>query len=906
MTQPQTYGDAYYTAYRGGPYERSATWLAQFAKVADRIAADIRPRTALDAGCAKGLLVEQLRERGVDAEGIDISDFAVSSAPEEVRAHLRVGSIAEPFGHRYDLIVSTEVLEHLEPDDCERAVANICAHTDDVLFSSTPSDFDEATHVNVRPPEYWAELFLRHGFVRDIDYDASYVAGWAVRFRRTRDPLERQIIAYERELARLRSEKFSRDDLLMRVDERIDALHAEAREQTGAREAETRERERVEGLLRRLDSDLISASRQIDELDDRRRQLEQHRAELERRLDVLESAMRGVPHRVAGRVHRVARRAMPHQTRRGDALTSAARAATVLREQGPRGLVERARRRRERRAALEDAPPPLDPANIRYHQWLAATEPDAEQLRLMRSASRSWAWRPVVSIVMPAYQSEPWYLIEAIESVRNQAYESWELCIADDASPSPAVQETLRRYADEPRIRTVRCERNGGIAAASQAAAELATGELVAFLDHDDVLAPQALYAAVRHLAAHPGERIVYSDEDKLDPHGRRIDVHFKPEWSPELLDSCNYMCHLTVMQRSLFDEAGGFRTGFDGSQDYDLFLRCTERVDGVGHIPEVLYSWRMLPQSAAASPEAKPAAYEAARRALQSACDRREERAFIEHGHVKGFYFVRRAIHGDPSVAVIIPTRDRVDLLQELLRSIEVNTGPRDLRIVIVDNCSTDPATRAFLDHGGHRVVRHPWPFNFSAIVNQGVREAGDVDHVLLLNNDMVVRTPTWLDGMLEHSQRSGIGAVGARLLFPDGSVQHEGVRIGAENQPAYHLDLSHYFGMGRCTRTVSAVTGACLMVKRSAWDEVGGFDERLRVMYNDVDFCLRLQKRGYRNVYTPLAELTHHHSASRSRALVLTEDVQAFVERWDPLRPGADPYLSAHLATLNPLSYG
>ncbi len=358
-------------------------------------------------------------------------------------------------------------------------------------------------------------------------------------------------------------------------------------------------------------------------------------------------------------------------------------------------------------------------------------------------------------------------------------------------------------------------------------------------------------------------------------------------------------------MQRSLFDEAGGFREGFDGSQDYDLFLRCTERSPRVGHVPEVLYSWRMLPRSAAASIDAKPAAYEAAKRALRSACERREERAHVEDGGFTGSYHVRRRILGDPRVAIVIPIRDRLELLVDLLRSIEENTGPRARSIVIVDNCSTDPQTLAFLESCGHRVVRHPQPFNFSAIVNHGVREAGDAEHVLLLNNDMVVRTPTWLDAMLEHSQRPDVGAVGARLLLPGGGVQHEGVRVGGENQPADNLDLSQYFGMGLCTRTVSAVTGACLMVKRSLWEQVGGFDVRLRVMYNDVDFCLRLRERGYRNVYTPLAELVHLHSASRSRHLLLPEDTRLFLERWKPSRRGFDPYVSPNVLTFRPLSY-
>lgn len=913
MTQSQPYGKAYYTAYRGGPYERTEPWLAQFQSVAEHICADIAPRTALDAGCAKGFLVEQLRDRGVDAEGIDISDYAISVAREDIRPHLRVASVLEPFGKRYDLIIVTEVLEHLEPADSERAVANICAHSDDVLFSSTPSDFDEATHVNVRPAEYWAGLFLQHGFVRDLDYDASYVASWAVRFRRARDPIERQVLAYERQLARLLEEKCARDRLLSRVDERIDAL-----------EARVQERDELERTMRRLEIDLAGASLQVDDLvgqldhvlrvlDDERREREIERSALGQRLDEVTRTMQGPPFRVAGSAHRIARRIFPADSRRGRAFGTAARAGIVLAEGGPRAVVERMRLRAARSRARADealtvvaeAIPPLEPADVRYQEWLARNDPDADQLRLMRDASRSWSWRPTVSILMPAYQSEPWFLSEAIESVRSQVYENWELCIADDASPSPAVQETLSRYAGDPRIRTVRRERNGGIAAASQSAAELATGELIGLIDHDDVLAPTALYHMVCYFARHPDDAIAYSDEDKIDPHGRRIAAYFKPDWSPELLESCNYVCHFTVMRRTLFDELGGFREGFDGSQDYDLVLRSAERAGHIGHVPMVLYSWRMVPGSAAASIEAKPAAYTAAKRALQSACDRREEPATIQDGYYRGFYHVRRAIRGDPSVAIVIPTRDRVDLLRDALSSIEANTGPRDYRILIVDNASTDPKTLAFLDRCGHRVVRYPKPFNFSAIVNHGVREAGAVDHVLLLNNDVVVRTPTWLDAMLEHSQRPDVGAVGARLLFPDGTVQHEGVRVGGQNVPADHLDVEDYFGWGRCTRTVSAVTGACLMVKRTLWDEVGGFDERLRVMYNDIDFCLRLSERGYRNVYTPLAELLHHHSASRGRRLVFAEDERVFLERWNPFRPGADPYISPHIDSFRPLAY-
>jgi len=548
--------------------------------------------------------------------------------------------------------------------------------------------------------------------------------------------------------------------------------------------------------------------------------------------------------------------------------------------------------------------PRLAPGDLRWNRFCHRHDPTPARLRRMRELSRRWEQRPLVSIVMPTYDPSKRFLRAAIRSVKAQAYEHWELCIVDDGSRTDAASRTIAGYRDDPRIRFSERLINGGIAQASQTAAEMASGELITFLDHDDVLRPHALFQMVNHLRTHPACDLIYSDEDRLDPWGRRVYAHLKPDWSPELLDSCNYVCHLTVMRRELFIRAGGFRAEFDGSQDYDLFLRAAELSREIGHVREVLYSWRMHEGSAASSPLAKPAAFLAGGRCLEDRLARSGERGTVVEGAWTGSYHIRWPIIGAPTIGVVIPTRDAVELLRESVACAEREAAAFDVRIVIVDNDSADARTQQYFERCGHVVVPGPGTFNFSRLVNIGAAAAGTVDHILLLNNDVVSARPGWLSALVEHSQRPEIGAVGARLLFADGTPQHEGIRVGAGGGPAINLDLSRYFGMGLTSRTVSAVTGACLMVKRTLWEEVGGFDEALRVAFNDVDFCLRLMHAGYRNVYTPLAELTHLESATRGRRHPVADE-RLFMTRWGPFPQGYDPYLGGHILSFKPLDY-
>jgi GT2 family glycosyltransferase len=633
------------------------------------------------------------------------------------------------------------------------------------------------------------------------------------------------------------------------------------------------------GEIRRLERELREAYGQLRVTEDRLDDLGNTLAVIER----------SGSFKLARVISAIAEKAATPGTKRRQALTQML-AISVEARADPRLLLSRG--------------PRLAPGDLHWNRFCRRHDPTPARLRRMRELSRTWEHRPLVSILMPTFDPTKRFLRAAIRSVKEQAYERWELCIVDDGSRTNAAARTIAGYLSDPRIRYSERLINGGIAQASQTAADMASGEFITFLDHDDVFRPHALFEMVNHQRTHPECDLIYSDEDRLDPWGRRVYAHLKPDWSPELMDSCNYMCHLTLMTRELFERTGGFRAAFDGSQDYDLFLRAAEQAREIGHVREALYSWRMHEGSAASSPLAKPAAFLAGGRCLEDRLARSGEQGTVVEGAWSGSYHIRRPIIGAPTIGVVIPTRDAVELLRESVACAEREAAAFDVCIVIVDNDSADASTHEYFERCGHLVVPGPGTFNFSRLVNIGAAAAGPVDHILLLNNDVVSARPGWLSALVEHSQRPGIGAVGARLLFDDGTPQHEGIRVGAEGGPAINLDLSRYFGMGLTSRTVSAVTGACLMVKRTLWEEVGGFDEALRVAFNDVDFCLRLMHAGYRNVYTPLAELTHLESATRGRRHPVADE-RLFVTRWGPFPQGYDPYLGGHIWSFKPLDY-
>ncbi|MEX3954859.1 glycosyltransferase [Trinickia sp. EG282A] len=515
------------------------------------------------------------------------------------------------------------------------------------------------------------------------------------------------------------------------------------------------------------------------------------------------------------------------------------------------------------------------PSVKQYQNWIEQYDSlDDGKRAEIRQQIAAFARKPLISIVVPTYNSDERLLREMIASVRAQLYTNWELCIADDASPDPRVAEVLAEAAAaDPRIRFVVRTTNGHISEASNTALELARGEYVALLDHDDVLPEHALFVVAAYINRHPRGRLFYSDEDKITLDGQRTDPYFKPDWNPLLSLSQNMFSHLGVFDTALLRQVGGFRKGFEGSQDHDLIFRCVEIASdqSVVHIPHVLYHWRIMAGSTAQSGSEKPYARQARLRAVQEHLSRTGVRATAEDdsGHLR----VRFAVPAPaPEVSIIIPTRDRVELLRQCIESVRSKSTYPNYEIIVVDNGSTEQPTLDYFSavaDEGVRILRDDSPFNFSVLNNRAVEHAAG-EFICLLNNDIEVITPDWLEELVSLASQPGTGAVGARLWYPDEKLQHGGVVLGLGGVAGHIHHGSHrwqtgYFARAISTQNLSAVTAACLVIRKTIYEEVGGLDEELAVAFNDVDFCIKVLRAGYRNAWTPFAELYHHESASR-----------------------------------------
>lgn len=518
-----------------------------------------------------------------------------------------------------------------------------------------------------------------------------------------------------------------------------------------------------------------------------------------------------------------------------------------------------------------------DDVSTEYCNWVALydTCSDTDRAKMIECAA-AFTRRPRVSIIMPTYNTPPRLLREAIESVIDQTYDNWELCIADDCSTAEDVQDVLGDYARrDPRIKVSYRSENGHISRASNTAAEAATGEWIALLDHDDKLAPQALFCVIEAVNKYPDAKLFYSDEDKIDLHGIRHDPYFKSDWNPDLFRSHNLITHLGVYRSDIFTELGGFRPGMEGAQDYDLALRFSEHCkrSEIIHIPHILYHWRVMPGSTALAADEKPYAMVAGERALN---DHLRRTGASAHASLQTFaYRVQYDVpNPPPRVSLIIPTRNGVDLLRQCIESILEKTVYAPYEIIIVDNGSDDPATLRYLKelsaHPAISILRDGRAFNYSALNNAAVGISNGTI-IGLINNDIEVISPDWLTEMVSMAVRPEIGAVGARLWYPDDTLQHGGVILGLGGLAAHsHTRLPRnnpgYVGRAAVIQNFSAVTAACLLVRKELYWQVGGLNERdLVVAYNDVDFCLKLDAAGYRNIWTPYAELYHHESATR-----------------------------------------
>ncbi len=550
-----------------------------------------------------------------------------------------------------------------------------------------------------------------------------------------------------------------------------------------------------------------------------------------------------------------------------------------------------------------------------YTQWMSKHFARASDLQGYKDDIALLSYRPLVSVVMAVYDPPVALLDAAIRSVLDQVYDNVELCIADDRSKDSRVRDRLKKWSEEdPRVKVMFRDENGHISKASNSALALATGEFVALMDHDDLLSPDAIYHIVKRLNLDRALDILYTDEDKVDEQGIHSDPHFKPQWCPDHLLSRNYFGHLVVVRTSLMQRIGGFRVGFEGSQDYDLLLRLTEITQRIARIPRVLYHWRIHSGSAARGEDVKPYAYDAAKRALTEALQRRGEPGDVSFLYGFRGYGIRFTSPLRGKVSVIIPTKDKADVLATCLRSLFALTDHPDFEVIVISNNSTERSLFALMQEmeqahpDRFRWIRHDAPFNFSELMNEGIRHAKG-EQILFLNNDTEVIHADWMRAMHEQSQRPSIGAVGAKLLYHNDTIQHAGVVIGLGGVAGHtftgtHKDGPGYFNYVNTINNYSAVTAACMMVERWKLEAINGWEELFTVEYNDVDLCLRLRERGWNNVYLPHVSLYHYESLTRGHPHMTREsyerhlrEVGLFKERWKKYiddDPCYDPNLS------------
>lgn len=554
----------------------------------------------------------------------------------------------------------------------------------------------------------------------------------------------------------------------------------------------------------------------------------------------------------------------------------------------------------------------FEPEEVPYGPWYEAYVPDEAELEKQRK--HHFSYEPLISVAVPAFRTPETFLIQMIESLLDQTYGNWELCIANGSPEDTVMKGVLDEYMKkDSRIRVSELSENKGIAGNTNAALEMARGEFVGLLDHDDLLAPNALYEVARALDSDRTLDAVYTDEDKvtteLDEH---FQPHLKPDFNLDLLRSNNYICHFFVVRCSVVEKAGGFRQEFDGAQDHDFIFRCVETAGKVGHIPEILYHWRTHKASTADNPASKMYAFDAGKRAIEAHLERTGTAGVVTHTPDLGFFRVKYPVQGSPLVSIIIPNKDEKETLKTCIESIQEKTEYDNYEIIIVENNSTTEEIFQYYKELSQdpriRLLRWKKEFNYSAINNYGVSHAKG-EYLLFLNNDVKVITPGWIKEMLGVCQRPEVGAVGVKLIYPDNTIQHAGCVIGIGGIAGHmFVDMpanrTGYLHKASILQDMSAVTAACMMMKKTSFEEAGGFTEKLSVAFNDVDLCLKVRKNEKLIVYDPYVQLYHMESKTRG-AEDSTEKVRRFQEeieymrcQWIDILKKGDPYYNKNLS--------
>lgn len=929
----EIYNEEYYRQYDVGigkvDYQNAEMLKNFLSGVAKRIVEDFHPKTVLDAGCATGHLVAALRDLGVEAYGIDISEYAVSKVREDVRPFCRVASLTEDFPadlpQQFDLIVTIEVLEHLYAEDGKKAIANLCRHTDTVLFSSTPDDFAERTHVNVQQREYWARLFFEQGFTDDINYRPKYLTAYASLFRKNAD-MTRQIEDYERNIRMTEGEnEKSTAALNQAVQDKethirnLTAQYSDAQNEWNARENE------LNAAVHNLEQDIQTKEKTIAEQKDKLAGIEQElshieqelshytehyyvaiaqREDLKRQLAEVQNAYNVISNAFFWKITKPARvfvDMIKKPLRHVAALRLLNKGIRCLHENGWRYTWEKVKRK------------------IKNQQDFSAVakKPLFTERELEEQRKHQFDKNIKFSIVVPLYNTPEKFLREMIQSVIDQTYSNWELCMADGSDAEHGdVERICRQYIKkDKRIKYKKLEKNLGISGNTNACLEMASGDYIGLFDHDDLLHPAALHEVMRAICE-KGADFIYTDELTFSGNVKNvITAHFKPDYAPDNLRANNYICHFSVFSNRILKNVQGFRSEYDGSQDHDFILRATECAEKIVHIPEILYYWRSHPNSVAADINSKPYASLAGRKAVHDHVARHNMNSVVESTTAfPAMYRIKYELKEKPPISIIIPTKNHLEDLKKCVTSILERTTYEAYEIIIVDNNSNDAELQEYYTQlkriKNIQVISWNHEFNFSAINNFAVDFAKG-KYFVLLNNDTEIITETWLEEMLMYAQREDVGAVGAKLYFGDNTIQHAGVVVGmGRHRTAGYIfskvnkDNLGYMGRLCYAQNFSAVTFACVMIPRHVWDEVGGLDESFAVAFNDVDMCMRIRKAGYLIVWTPYAELYHYESKSRGmedtpeKKKRFEGEVKRFQERWKDELAAGDPYYNPNLS--------
>lgn len=809
----------YYKTGCGRDYNDNKYWKSFFASMAESIIKDFQPKTVLDMGCAYGYLVEALRSRGVEAYGIDISKYAISSADESIKPYLKnmsaLDNLPDEFPKHFDLVVSIEMIEHLYEEDCIKVIEKMVSYADKVLLSSTDSDFDEPSHFNVQPRSYWCEKFAEKGYFRELKGDYTYISPNTYLFIKNERAPFAQVSDYETMLADMKSK--------------------------------------------------------IDNLEVNETELKREQNNFRLKIIEIQEAIFNLEKYIDGQHHK-------------NALLHAEIDSMV-------------------NSKSWKITKPIRIITSKLHNFKKKfVKPKMQAVETFEEDIK-------YSIVVPVYNTDEKILHETIKSVLNQTYKNIELCLFDASDNGfDYYNKVIKNYSNDTRLIYKKSDTNYGIAENTNHAVNMATGEYIGLLDHDDILLPDAVsstHYAVKKMEAD----VYYSDEDKLNMENKHELPFYKPDWSPDLMTSQMYTCHFFIFKKSLFEKVGGMRKEYDGAQDYDLMLRFALETNRICHIPKVIYSWREVPTSTSINPDSKPYAHEAGRKAVDYYLKQKYgEIAYAEEGRYLFTYNARfKTLENNPKVSIIIPMKDKWELTDVCVKSIIEKSTYSNYEILILDNRSEQADTFKWFEEisdydGRIRIIKADFEFNWSKLNNFGIQHSSGSVYIFL-NNDMKVISNDWIERLAENALRDDVGVVGALLSYEDDTIQHAGVVIGY-NGYADHvfkgMNKVHFgspFVSPMVSRNVSAVTGACMAISKKTIEKIGFFDERFIICGSDVEICLRAYKLGLYNIYNAYVELYHYESKSRS-SYIPEIDFTLSTYCYKDFNHGMDPFYNINLS--------